>query len=270
MRTNKRLTIKLIILIVLFLLVSMVAISYSGLISLKTSDAKLKTFVGVEKIVVYSTNLSVDIYESDVKQVTIKDQSKVSGLGTKKIVQMNQNEEVIIIKQSKKNFFLTSVRGNIVVEVPKNSGLEYDVKTISGDIDHDASSEDRVKATSISGEVEIKKTGEKLVVETTSGTVQIDSPFEEIKVKSVSGSILARANQDSKKLALSTVSGSIKIQLKEVLDYNVNYLTTSGSIKSTYKNGDYSKLEKSKKRDNQLEIDASSISGSIKLMNWND
>ena len=102
MRTNKRLTIKLIILIVLFLLVSMVAISYSGLISLKTADAKLKTFVGVEKIVVYSTNLSVDIYESDVKQVTIKDQSKVSGLGTKKIVQMNQNGSVISLLGFKK------------------------------------------------------------------------------------------------------------------------------------------------------------------------
>lgn len=269
MRTNKWLKTKLILLIFLFIVTSIFAINYTGLLNKTSGNNNERTFSTVEKIVLESTSLSVNIIESDVKQVTIKDNSKSSGLKTEKPIKIDQKGNVVSIKQRKKSFFLSFVSGTIVIEVPRESKLEFDVSTVSGDINHDAQSRETLRVTSVSGEVNIHQGGTKVITKTTSGEVRVLSPFEELKANSVSGSIYVIANQDSKQATISTVSGSVKIQLEKVTGYDFNYSTTSGSIKDAYEKRDYSKSGNTTKGNSTLKIDASSVSGSIKLMDWN-
>ena len=270
MKRSNWFIVKLTLLIVLFFAIGIGAINFSGLTNKSNIDKKEKTFSSVDKLVMESTSLSVDIHESNVEKVTIKDHSKTRGLMARKPIKIIQTGGVVSVKQRKSGFFFTSVSGNIVVEIPKGSKLEYDVSTVSGHIDHDATSSSELKAKSISGKIGIQKSGEKVNVKTTSGAIKIYSPFEEIKGKSVSGSIFVAANQDSKKVNLSTVSDSIKIQLENRVGYTFNFSTKSGSVKDTYENKDYSKSGKATIKEPLVKIGASSISGSITLVDWMD
>lgn len=281
MSRQKWLLIKLILLILIFIILGRISICVISSSTLKNThfggitmgntpsiQGDKKSFSNIEKIVVDSISLPVHIYESDVTQVTVQDNSKVYILGTKSPNKLSQEDDVLSFKQGKQFSFLSITRGNIVIEVPRGSALEYDINNISGSIIHDAMSRDTLTATSISGSVKILQPGEKLFAKSTSGSVRIYSPFEDVSAKSISGSVQILANQDSKQISGSSVSGSVKIQLENVSGYTMDYSTTSGSVKDTYANIDYSKSGKTSYGDSSLKINASSISGSIKLTNW--
>lgn len=76
------------------------------------------------------------------------------------------------------------------------------------------------------------------------------------------------ANQVSKQIVSSAISGSTSIQLENVSSYEFDYSTTSGSIKDTYEGTKFSKLGSSTQGDSSLKMNVSSISGSIKLEDW--
>lgn len=272
MNKKKLLIIKLIFLILIFIMMSYLAIyyfSYSGFESIVVIDGEEKIFSNVEKIVVELVNLPINIYESDVSQVTIKDNSKVYGFIIGKPNTIDEKDGVISIKQGKGISFFSMVRGNIIVEVPRESILEYNINNISGNIDHDAISRDTLKAKTISGNISINRQGEKAIIKTTSGLLSVYSPFEELSAKSVSGNVRIVANEDSREVLSKTVSGSIKIQLENVLGYDMDYSTTSGGVRDAYKNIDYSKLGNAIQGDSSLEIKVSSVSGSVNLIDWN-
>lgn len=270
MKTNKGLLTKLILLILLFFIIGIGTLYYVGSQGTNVVEGEERTFSGVEKVVVDSINLSVKIYESDVAQVTVQYNAKVYGLNAGKSNRIDQAGGVVTVKQEKVGSFLSYVSGSIVVEVPRGSVLEYDINTISGSVEHDALSRGTFKATSISGTISIRQGGEKVLAKTTSGTVLVYSAFEEMSAKSTSGSVLIIANQDSKKVITSSVSGSVKIQLDSVLGYDMDYSTTSGSVKDAYRNMWLSKEGNTTSGDSSLKIDVSSVSGSIKLGDWID
>ena len=76
------------------------------------------------------------------------------------------------------------------------------------------------------------------------------------------------ADQRSKDIESSTVSGSIKVQLENVSGYEMDYKSTSGGVKDMYSNNDYSKSGKATQGDGSLDMDLKSVSGSIKLTDW--
>lgn len=264
------LVIKLILLILVFVTLGIIALNFSGIKSMAIIEGQERTFSGVEKIVVEAISLPIKVYESDVAQVTIKDNTKEYGLKNAKPNTMEQKGDVVTLKQGKSRSFLSYVIGEFVIEVPRGSILEYDVSSISGSIDHDAISKDMLIATSVSGSVRIHQEGQKALMKSTSGSVRIHSPFEEIKASSVSGSVYVVANKESKQILASSVSGSVRIQLENVTGYDFDYSTTSGSVKDSYENLDYSKSGFSKMGDSSLKITASSVSGSIRLEDWNN
>lgn len=270
MKTNKGLLTKLILLILVFFIIGIGTLYYVGSQSTNVVEEEERTFSGVEKVVVDSINLSVKIYESDVEQVTVQHNAKVRGLTTGKSNKIEQVGGVLTVKQEKAGFFFSYISGSIVVEIPEGSVLEYDINTISGNIDHDGIGRNTLTAVSISGEISIHQGGEKALVKSNSGSVKIHAPFEELSAKSISGSVSVVADQDSKIVTTSSVSGSVKIQLDSVLGYNMDYSTTSGSVKDTYRNMGFSKSGNATNGDSSLKIDASSISGSIKLVDWLD
>lgn len=231
-------------------------------------EGEAKSFSSVEKIVVDAINLPIHIYESDVAKVTVTDNSQAYGLGTKKPNVLAQKDHVLSFKQGKRFSFLSFIRGNIIIEVPRGSTLEYDISNVSGSLIHDAISKNTLTTTSISGSIRIHQAGEKVFAKSTSGSIRIYSSFEDVKAQSVSGGVRILANQDSKQISGSSVSGSITIQLANVTGYEMDYSTTSGSVKDTYANIDYSKSGNASYGDSSLKINASSVSGSIKLADW--
>ncbi|HHX62544.1 MAG TPA: DUF4097 domain-containing protein [Epulopiscium sp.] len=231
-------------------------------------EGEVKSFSGVEKIVVDAISLPIHIYESDVATVTVTDNSQAYGLSTSKPNMLSQKGHVLSFKQGKPLSFLSIATGNIIIEVPRGSTLEYDINNISGSLIHDAISKNTLTATSISGSIRIHQAGEKVFAKSTSGSVRIYSSFEDVEAKSVSGSVRILANQDSKQILGSSISGSVRIQLENVSGYTMDYSTTSASVKDTYANTAYSKSGKTAYGDSSLKINASSVSGSIKLTDW--
>lgn len=215
-----------------------------------------------------SISLPVHVYESDVTQVTVQDNSTVYGRGTKSPNTLSQKDDVLSFKQGKRFSSLSLVRGNLVIEVPRGSALEYDINNISGSIIHDAMSKDTLTAATISGSVKIYQGGEKIFAKSISGSVRLYSSFEDVSANSVSGSVRLLANQDSKQISGSSISGSVKIQLENVSGYDLDYSTTSGSVKDTYTNMPSGKSGHFTHNDASLKINASTVSGSISLIDW--
>ena len=227
-----------------------------------------KAFADVEKIVIDSISLPIEIYEGDVNEVTIQDNTRVQGLGSKEPNKVSYQDGVLSFKQVKQKPPLFSVRGNVIVEVPRGSVLEYKINSISGGIHHDALSKGKLKAETISGTIKIHQEGEQLSAESISGSIRIYSAFEKISADTVSASIHAVANQDSKEISGESVSGSIKIKLDGVSGYEMDYSTVSSSVKDTYSNINYSKSGRATNGDGSLTIDAQNVSGSIALTDW--
>ncbi len=231
-------------------------------------NGEKKVFSDVEKILIDSINLPVEIYESDVNQVTIQDNTSVQGVGTRKANKISYQDGILSFKQAKQRPFLFSVRGNVVVEVPRGSNLEYRINSVSGHINHDALSKGQLKVGTVSGSINIYQEGKKVSAESISGSIQIDSAFEEIKVDTISASIRIVANQDTKEIKGSSVSGSIKVKLDKVPGYEMDYSTVSSRVRDSYAKIDYSKSGKAINGDGSLKIDAQSVSGSITLTDW--
>lgn len=236
--------------------------------SMPVETGEKKTFADVEKIVIDSINLPVEIYESDVREVTIQDNTNVQGIGTRKPNKVSYQDGVLSFKQAKQRPLLFSIRGNIVVEVPRGSNLEYRINSVSGDINHDAPSKGQLKAKTVSGEINIHQGGEKVSAESVSGSIQIYSAFEEVKIDTISGSISMTANKDSEEMTGSSVSGSIKLKLDKVAGYEMDYSTVSSSVQDSYANTNYSRSGRATNGDESLSINLKSVSGSISLIDW--
>lgn len=178
--------------------------------SMPIENGEKKVFPDTEKIVIDSINLAVEIYESDVEEVTIQDNTTVQGIGKRRSNKVSYKEGVLSFKQVKQKSFLFSVRGNIVVEVPKGSVLEYDIESISGGIRIVANPEtQKIISSSISGAIKIgleKVSGYEMDYSTISSSVR-DS-YSEINY-SKSGT--ATNGDGSLKIDAQSISGSISL-----------------------------------------------------------
>lgn len=231
-------------------------------------NTETSTFTDVDRIEVKLLSVSIQIVESNVLEVTVKDNVSSRGLGDDHPIIISDKDGVLSIKQRKSRPFLSLITGEVVVEVPKGSMLKYNINNISGSIDHDAASGDTLTATSISGSVNIHHGGEKAYLKSTSGSVRVYEAFEELSASSVSGSVQVRADEISNSLTASSVSGSVGIMLERVAGYSMNYSTTSGSVTDKYENEKYPKSGNMTTGDGSLNIHASTVSGSIRLGDW--
>lgn len=231
-------------------------------------NAETKEFTNVDSLEVKLISVAITVVESDVLKVTVKDSVRARGLGDNHPIIINEKDGLISIEQRNSRPFFSLITGNIVVEIPRGTMLKYNINNISGSIEHNAASNDTLTATSISGSVNVRHGGEKAYLKSTSGSVRVHEAFEELSVSSVSGSVRVRADGISKSISASSVSGSVEIMLERVAGYSMNYSTTSGSVKDSYENIKYSKSGNATNGDESLDIQASTVSGSIRLADW--
>lgn len=232
------------------------------------AKGETKTFSGVEKIVANSISLPVRIYESDVEKVTVTDYSRMYGIGAGSPNTLYDEDGVLTFNQGKRLALFSIVTGEIVIEVPREKTLEYELKNVSGSISLDAPSKNELSVENISGSTRIFKGGQQVSVNSTSGSVRIFAPFESVTVESLSGSIRVKAAETSKQIKCGNTSGSTRIQLENVPGYEMHYATVSGGIKDTYLDARYSESGSCTYGDASLKLELSSVSGSIKLTDW--
>lgn len=233
-----------------------------------SGEGKTESFSNVEKIQVSSVSLPVYIYESDVEQVTVTDNSKQYGIGISKDNELKQEEGTLTFNEGKGFHIFNFSRGEIIIEVPKGLVLEYDIANVSGSIKHDAPTKNQFRCQSISGSIRVYQGGDSGFVESVSGSIRIYASFDELTAKSISGSVRTVANENSKQLQCSNISGSIKIQLKNVTGYDMDYSVISSQVKDLYTDTEYEKSGNASYGDKSLKIDVTNNSGSIKLTDW--
>lgn len=269
--TRKRyLGIKLVILSILFVVISIFSINIGKYSFFEETIVEEKVFTDVEKIQVDLMSFSVDVVESDVENVTVKNTTRQFGLKPGNTIIIQEDDKIVRIFQEKKSSFLFFSTGSIVIEVPKNKILEYGINNVSGSIDHNAKSKNLISAISISGSVRIHQGGESAFVESVSGSVKTYASFVDLRANSISGSVRAFADSNSKQVDISSISGSVGVQLENVSGYDMTYSTTSGSVRDDYKATKYPKSGHVQEGDALLRINASTVSGSIRLADWID
>lgn len=269
--TNKRLLwIRLILLILLFLVISAGAVTALSLgLQRGKMSSTVQSFQGINKISVNAASLSVRIVEDSVTKVTVTDNTRVFGLVPGKKSAAYQTADTLYFNERNHfPFLFGSITGEITIEVPKGTPLEYQLNITSGSIYLDAPSKNTLKIKNTSGSVKVLQGADHLDLTCTSGSAHIDSAFETAKVKNTSGTILLSADEHSKELTCDNTSGTIKIRLDPSAGYDLSYFAVSGSFKDLYHDINYSKNGHNIYGDGSLKLDAKNISGSIKLCNW--
>lgn len=275
--TKMSLTIKLIVLIVLLVLVCAIAVQliFGGWGSLfnfnnnnKGSLVLSESFEGVTSLDVDVSSYSVEVVTHKKDNVTV-DFYRV-GLGTMDEPTVDMMNGVLTIKEPTRLVRVQLGYGKIVISVPESSRLAYDLRSTSGSVKLDACSS-TAELKSVSGSVKVYQPGETLNADSTSGSVKAYSPFKEIDAHSTSGSVRVVADAQTAYVYASSTSGSVKIALENVSGYTLDYKSTSGSTKDSYRDFSYgSGHGNTAWGDESLEIKASSVSGSVKLTDWDD
>lgn len=160
--------------------------------------------------------------------------------------------------------------GKIVITVPENSVLPYDLNSVSGSLVLDAQSTS-LTIQSVSGSIKVYQPGETLKAESTSGSITATATFKEVSANSISGSVKVKADAETKFVNVTNISGSVNIELDGVSGYTLYYSTISGAVKDEYHGFSSSRGSGNTAwGDENLEITAGSISGSIRLTDWDD
>ena len=152
---------------------------------------------------------------------------------------------------------------------------EIDVNSVSGDIAF-ASAQTiaaaRTHLQSVSGDIDAKKLGGRVKIETVSGNIDLDAgQIQELETGTVSGDARLQVTPAAHAhLSLESMSGNIRLQLPAVLSAHVEAQTFSGTIGSDYgrvqekERGPGSSLD-ARVGDGDAQISAQSFSGDIDL-----
>ncbi len=277
MKDNNKLLIKLIVLIIVLFVFIGVAIalvanftfnnySFASFVNLSDGvpSAETQSFSNIQEIVIDVASLDVKIVETNSDVVTLYDNSRSHGfvIGVKRPNTVSGDDGTLHFKQATQvgiNFGF-GMSGDILVEVPKGALIEYKISNVANSIELDVLSKDTLEVNNVSGSIDIFQGGEDLEINTVSGRTAVYEPFETVRVNSVSGSVYSVANGDSELVRLDTVSGRSVVELDGVSSYKTSLNSLSGSVNDSYGSNSNGS--------GKLDIEVSSVSGSINLEDW--
>ncbi|MBJ8326199.1 DUF4097 family beta strand repeat-containing protein [Streptococcus pacificus] len=236
---------------------------------IESSHTRDRTFSGVQKVDISLEDADLVIVEGQGKEVVVREYSNFPHTSKKEEMTFFQKEGTLYIQQQKekKLFFISKEEHGVVVEVPKELILDYNLSVVSSNIQHDVRSRS-LEMEVVSGDATIYQGGERLYMQTVSGDMHVYQDFDRIEGESVSGNFALVAGTNNKDISVETKSADVKIQLGKEVDYVVDYATVSGEAKDTYTGKTYSKSGKITKGEPTLKIECSTISGDLKLENW--
>lgn len=205
------------------------------------------SFDGVTDVIISVESYGIEIREHDYSYVRVLFTAKSENTVTP-FVTLEENG-VLEIK-TPAPVLTTGGGGKLVIYVPEDSALSYDISTASGSVDLDAEGSD-VRISTVSGSIKVSEAGT-------------------LKIETTSGSVRAQADEFTSSVSVSSVSGSIKIEIDdEVPGYVFDYSTVSGSVRDYYTGEKHSGGSGVDKVGNgSLDIRVTTTSGSIELRDW--
>ncbi len=282
MNRKTLLVIKLIVLILLLLVISFVAfaiIAFNGysntfsenLFSSESSFGqtaqKVQTFEDVQQIKLNLASIDVQIYETDSNIVTLYDNTQKEGF---RIGIGGNDDNTVEFKNGKLTFTqggtwnigfnFIRITGDIIIEVPKGTQIEYEIDSASSDIYIDAPIKNTLKINNVSGEIEIMQGGEELNINTVSGDVEVFMAYEQIDIDCVSSDVKLVANSATKSIDFDGVSGDVEIEVEDDAKYDINFDAVSGDVDDDYENQNSDA--------NAIQISINAVSGDAHLQNW--
>jgi len=155
------------------------------------------------------------------------------------------------------------------VYVPNNFSKDIKVSTISGNLNIRKLSLENFNFKSISGYLKADSLSAKnLIIETTSGKVNLDGVEGKINADTISGEITAVLKSFSSDLSLKTVSGEVSLSLPDSSEFKFKLGSVSGNIANEFGSkitfADSNNLEGSVGK-GAFNITIKTISGSIKV-----
>ncbi|OOB77044.1 MAG: hypothetical protein BEN19_02660 [Epulopiscium sp. Nuni2H_MBin003] len=225
----------------------------------------------INKIEINSMTVPIVIEEDDVDGIYVldtlvldnvsqnaKNTIKVQG-NTLKFEEYNTDKKLLTKTQK-------YVGGELLIKVPVNTKLDYNIDVMSGDINLNALSND-IEINSMSGSVTIYKEGKDLEIDGMNSRINVYAPFENNEISNMSGAINLVAGLKTKDVEISTMSGSIAIEIEDNTPYGVSISTASGKLVDDYLNSSF-KGSVEYGVNNGIDIEASTMSGDIRLTNW--
>ncbi len=274
------LVVKLVVLILLFIAVATILFSifvgdrfgfkinssWNGYLNDGIPTQQEQSFEGIEKVVVYSYSLPIEIIETDRNDVLLIDNSD-SHLANNEDNLYVVEDDTLYFEQAEQiawfgfNNFTNSVSGEIIIEVPQDVELEYEINSVSEEILIDAFS-DELTINNVSGNIYVLQGGDELNINGVSGSIEIADAFLEQKINSVSGNIYTVADKDSSVINVDTVSGGVDIGLANGIEYSINHDSVSGKVRDNYTPSDDGTSS-----DQKLIISVHSVSGFVDITN---
>ncbi len=274
------LLIRLIVLILLLLVMSFVAVAifsfniFENNISLLDNfrftgenTQQVQTFEGVEEIELDLASIDVKIVETSSDIVTLYDNTSISGfrlgIGGNDENKVNFTNGTLTFTQAKSwgiGINMLNVVGEVVIEVPKGSLIEYEINSASSDVYFDAKAKDKLDINIVSGEIEIEQGGDELDIETVSGDIYVYDVFKNVDVNCVSSDLNMVADETTNRIGYNGVSGDVEIEIENDAEYNVEISSVSGDINDDYNNASNDS--------GAIDISVDNVSGDIYLQDW--
>ncbi len=155
----------------------------------------------------------------------------------------------------------SDIGGEIILEVPSDTKIEYIINSVSGNVELDAIYDSELELNTVSGNVKVINGGEDIDVDTVSGKVEIYDPFENIKLNAVSADMYVVADENTQKVSSNSVSGDLNVKLQGNVNCDVNIDSLSGDIVNQYEQNSGDDVE-------TVRIDGNSVSGDIEIHDW--
>lgn len=161
--------------------------------------------------------------------------------------------DIYIPKNYQGSIFIESVSGDIFIDKEVNL-KNVEIKTTSGDITFNSTiNADKLKVNTVSGDIKLNDVNSnELILESTSGDINVGKTTNHIEAKTVSGNITV--NGASGKISIESTSGDISGH-----DFNIKEKSNAKSV-----SGD---IKISLNKDTNCKINTKTTSGDIKLPN---
>jgi len=218
-----------------------------------------------------SSDMRIVSEDRDNMQVDLNGYYVASGsyIPPELIVTSSGSTVFIEVKHTKQLTNFTKVSLDLLVTVPQayTSGLQ--VESVSSDVDIVQGEYEWLNINTVSGDVKVDNVKvDDLSVDTTSGEIDLENGSGKVSAESVSGDVDLRFVKLTDDIDVQTTSGEVKIMVPDTENFQVDFRSTSGGLRSL-KSLDNMSSEKRKLNgvmgSGSYDIEVSTVSGDITL-----
>ncbi len=201
-------------------------------------------------------NIKINTISSDVKFIR-SDNNQVNVLikSNKKDnfeVALENDLNITLDDKNKICFGFCFYNSEVIISIPENIKNNISIKTVSGEIDADVNMENKLKAHTTSGDINLRKLKES-DIKTVSGDIRF-LYSEIINIETVSGEVNVSELNLKNNGKIKTVSGDVDVD--KINDIYISTKTTSGDV---YIN--------SNNKNSEIELNILTTSGDIEVRN---